>query len=317
MKTGATICGKHSSYTITNKIGQGGLGVVFKAVNTLDGTTVAVKTLKNDIDSALYLSRHIRSFEREQQIGSIVQHPNIVQLLDTGYFGDGQPVTVFEFVQGETLKDIILHNGIIPVVKTKQMMLQVLDALIYLQSVNIVHADLKPQNIMVSGYHAGVYVRLLDFGNSAFTTPAPGYGNDGAYPLMCTVPYCAPEQLNGGQVSIKSDLYAWGQVLLECLTGLPAKSRAEAVLLYNTDACLPEDVRSTSLGALLERVLNKCADHRTGDVHAVKKEFSEIDLSCFANKMHPYRPGIPVNDCDTAPVQDIIGMRNAGAGYYI
>ena len=158
------------NYTLLEKIGEGGYGIVYKAEQGSTGQIVAIKTIKfrDHIESAKKRQQLAR-FERETQLCAELHHPNIVQLLDKGYDDKGSPYAVFEYVSGHTLKTYITEHGNLSASVMASLMGQVLDALVCAHEKGVIHRDLKPHNIMVSQSGSKHYVKILDFGIGAFT----------------------------------------------------------------------------------------------------------------------------------------------------
>lgn len=259
-------------FEITGRLGAGGFGVVFAARQLSTGQAVAIKVM---VDAA-EMDRRSR-FEREMRVIARLQHPNIVRLLDFGCLPDGRLFTVLVFVEGEDLAAWLKRRGPLPADDAVALMRQVLDALHHAHALGIVHRDLKPANIMVVSGGLRPQVMVLDFGIAGVVEGArgPDYVSLTTQSGVIGTPsYMAPEQLKG-QLNPATDLYAWGLVLLECLTGevvVEASSPMEAMAaqLDPTPIPIPPLIAELPLGQLLEQVLDKDADKRLPtalDVH--------------------------------------------------
>ncbi|RJS15982.1 TOMM system kinase/cyclase fusion protein [Corallococcus sp. H22C18031201] len=255
-------------YEVLSKLGEGGYGQVYRARQRATNQEVAVKVLRApQAESAHQVAR----FQREMQLCSQLYHPNIVRLIDSGQSEESVLFTVFEYVPGRTLAEVLTDDGALPPWEAAHLMLQVLDALGCAHNQGVVHRDLKPQNIMVT--HTGVRrnALVLDFGLGTLV------GGPKAEELarltrtrevLGTPAYAAPEQLRGEPATAASDLYAWGLIFLECLTGrrvIDGGTLQE--VLYKQLG--PEPIRVPSwleghrLGWLLRRVTSKDVDARS------------------------------------------------------
>lgn len=281
-----------SNYEILEKIGEGGYGVVFKAIQQSTGQTVAVKIMsaKENLQQKKQLTDR---FERETQLCAQINHPNIVKLIDKGFTEDNAPFAVFEYVEGITLKDLIIQNNGLSPLLTAELMLQILDALTCIHALGIIHRDLKPSNIMVAQYGTAQYIKILDFGIGAFSKEFQV--ND--YKTLTltketlgTPSYSAPEQLRGEPATAKSDIYSWGLILLECLIGTPfiqGRTLAEIFKqqLDPTPLTLPSQILGHSLGDLLLRVLEKDHSKRIDNTPLVIQEYKTVNFNTIAGKI--------------------------------
>ena len=217
-------------YEITVPLGSGGMGEVYKATDTRLGRTVAIKVLPADV--AADEGRKIR-FEREAQAVAALNHPHICVLHDIGRHpstGSGQiDFLVLEYLQGETLAPR-LEEGPIPLDQALRYAMQVADALDKAHRGGVVHRDLKPGNVMLT--KSGV--KLLDFGLAKLRDASPAgvvsqsvaatmnAGLTGEGTILGTLQYIAPEQLEGRDAEARADIFAFGTLLYEMLTGKKA-----------------------------------------------------------------------------------------------
>ncbi|MEL6534809.1 MAG: TOMM system kinase/cyclase fusion protein [Bacteroidota bacterium] len=282
------------NYHLLEPIGEGGYGTVFKAQQLRTGRQVAIKRLKarEDIDASTK-TKQIARFERETQLVAELHHPHIVQLLDKGFDEQELPFAVFEFVEGKTLKNYLLDHGSLSAAAMAPLMSQLLDALVTAHEAGIVHRDLKPQNIMVTQTGAKPYVKILDFGIAAFTQEyrtADYRTLTFTKDVVGTPTYSAPEQLRGESPTPKSDLYAWGLILLECLTGVPIMEGESIGQVFQkqlapTPVPLPPALLDHPLGLLMRRVLEKNPRNRVADTQGLLQDFEAINFNTLSGAL--------------------------------
>jgi hypothetical protein len=206
-------------YTLVQVLARGGMGEVYLAEDRETGKKVALKTLALTLaDNPSWVSR----FSLESRIP---QHPNIVSILDTGIAhgtrGQAVPFYVMEFIGGQTLADILASEERLSLMKVRDLLVPVLDALECLGAGGIVHRDIKPANILIDT--DGV-PKLMDFGIAVhFKDGQNERTADSASTLILGTPhFMSPEQLMGKAAGLQSDLYSFGVILFEALTGQPA-----------------------------------------------------------------------------------------------
>jgi Tol biopolymer transport system component/predicted Ser/Thr protein kinase len=210
-------------YEIVARIGAGGMGEVYKATDTRLGRTVAIKVLPAHVAADPALRARL---EREAKAISSLNHPHICTLYDVGH-QDGTDFLVMEYLEGDTLATR-LARGPLPLAQALQTGIEIADALDKAHRKGIVHRDLKPGNIMLTGSGA----KLLDFGLAKLQSPAaaPEVSGaptvtsplTGAGSIVGTFQYMAPEQLEGREADPRSDIFAFGAVLYEMVTGTRA-----------------------------------------------------------------------------------------------
>ncbi|HEY6119559.1 MAG TPA: protein kinase [Pyrinomonadaceae bacterium] len=213
-----------SHYRIKEKIGEGGMGVVYLAEDTHLARDVAIKFL------ALANDSHYRSrFLREARAISTLSHPNIAIIHDYGETNDGQPFIVMEYIKGQTLSELLLQSAL-TITRAVEIIEAVTEALGAAHKRGIIHRDVKPSNVVVNELGQ---VKVLDFGlakqmfESAAHDVSPNANTllgarTGSNVVVGTPMYLSPEQATGGNVDARSDLFALGTLLYECLTGKPA-----------------------------------------------------------------------------------------------
>jgi len=224
-----------SHYRILEKIGQGGMGVVYIAEDILLGRRVAVKSLTVDLVPG---KQHYRArFLREARSASKLSHPHIASIYDYGETEDGRPFIVMELVEGKTLSDL-LHDSTMTLTRAVEIIRDVAGALAEAHHHGIVHRDIKPSNVAIN---ERAEVKVLDFG----LAKQIDRGGDVAPPdpeiqkllntqtregvVVGTPMYLSPEQALGAQVDERSDLFSLGTLLYECIAGKPAFSGSSPV----------------------------------------------------------------------------------------
>jgi TolB-like protein/tetratricopeptide (TPR) repeat protein len=254
-----------SHYRILEKVGAGGMGVVYKAQDLKLGRLVAIKILPEDLslDTAA-----VQRFQFEARAASALNHPHICTIHEIDEH-EGKHFIVMELLEGETLKARIrgqpLDNASIVA-----FAMQMADALEAAHAKNILHRDLKPTNIHLT---ASGQVKLLDFGLAKLARPQPA--NDASAPptvtqsitaphtILGTLPYMSPEQVLGRDVDPRSDLFSLGVVLYEMSTGrLPFESRTAAELIVKIAQEEPSSMESLNprISAGLARIIRKCLE---------------------------------------------------------
>ncbi|BBP04970.1 hypothetical protein TPL01_26010 [Sulfuriferula plumbiphila] len=201
---------KLGRYEILSELGQGAMGIVYKAIDPLIDRTVAIKTIKLDL-SRDELANFEERFYREAKSAGRLNHPNIVTIYDVGKT-DHIAYMAMEFLEGQLLKEVLDVHTALSIDKIADIAAQVADGLAYAHENGIVHRDIKPANIMLV---RGAVVKITDFGIAQMPT--------GSRTLAGTVlgspRYMAPEQVVGKAVDGRSDLFSLGVVLYEMLTG--------------------------------------------------------------------------------------------------
>jgi len=278
--TGQTV----GHYVILERLGEGGMGVVYRAKDTRLGRLAALKMMRPEsmLDA---LSR--KRFVQEARAASALNHPNILTIYDIDTEA-GVDYIAMEYVEGETLADV-LASGPLPIERALSVVAQVTDALAAAHASGIVHRDLKPSNIMLV---AGDRVKVVDFGLAKLTeTAVPGEtvgpGERASEPLtetgvvVGTVPYMSPEQIEGRPIDARSDLFSLGAVLYEMLAGRrpfggeTGLSTLASILLEEPDpiAGVPSDVA---------RLVGRCLRKEPGDRFQCAEELDVAVQACLA-----------------------------------
>ncbi len=275
------------AYTLFEKIGEGGFGRVFRAKQLNTGQLVAIKFMSLDsLFDAATKKRYIERFERETQLCSRLQHPNIVRLLDKGQCNE-LFYAVFEYVEGQTLKQRLAESGPLAPSAAAQIMTQVLDALSHAHEQGVIHRDIKPANIMLSKAGTKTHAKVLDFGIGTLALEARQLDHKTitlTRETLGTPAYSAPEQLRGEPPTPKTDIYVWGLVFIESLTAQPAISGSSLAAIFHkqlnqSNVPIPAALAGHPVATLLRRVLHKQADERAASAAEVYHELSQLNFS--------------------------------------
>ncbi len=260
------------NYKIEEKLGEGGMGAVYKGVDTMLDREVAIKALKPELASQTSV---VERFRTEAVTLAKLNHPNIATLYSMFRQGD-ELYMVLEFVRGETLDSIIQKRGALPAEEAIPVFCQVLDGIDHAHELGIVHRDIKPANMMLT--EKGT-LKVLDFGiarllGSARMTRA---GN-----IIGTLEYMAPEQVRGQETDGRSDLYALGMMLYEVLTGkLPFDTDNEFELMKSQTEFTPRPPReiNPAIPVEVEAAIMKAIEKNPDDRFQTGGEFREVLLS--------------------------------------
>jgi eukaryotic-like serine/threonine-protein kinase len=224
-------------YRVEKLLGSGAMGEVYRAHDPVIDRLVAIKVLRPELVAGSGSEQLLQRFRREARAAGRRFHPNIVAIWDFGD-DDGMPFLVMEYVEGRSLDAIIKSSGLLPMGRGVAIVTQVLSALGFAHKSGIVHRDMKPSNIMVLPNDD---VKVADFGIARIDASDFTIVGD----LLGTPAYMAPEQLSGGLVDHRTDLFAVGVILFEILTGVkPFRGKSITEIISFMETRGPEDIRA-------------------------------------------------------------------------
>ena len=263
-------------YELKDVVGTGGMASVYCAYDTLLERNVALKILhEHHGEDGDFVDR----FRHEARAAAQLSHPGIVTVIDRGE-ADGRQFIVFEYVDGETLKDVVERAGPLPARRVIELGLEIGRAIAFAHQQGLIHRDVKPQNVLIS---TDGRARVTDFG-IARTIDAVGHTESGT--ILGTSHYIAPEQARGEHVDAQSDVYSFGVVLYELLAGdVPyAGENFVTVAMQHVNEPLPSLLERRPdcplrLAALVERMLAKTATDRPASMDDVVEELE----ACLAD----------------------------------
>jgi serine/threonine protein kinase len=260
---GTTLSGR---YRLEARIGAGGMSTVYRALDETLQRQVAIKLLNREVASD---SDQLERFRREARAVAQLSHPHVVGVIDAGE-DESRPYIVFEYVEGETLKERIRRLGRLPIAEAVAYAIEIARALGAAHARHIVHRDVKPQNVLIDEEGSA---KVTDFG-IARTLDEEGLTADGR--VLGTTDYVSPEQALGQPVTGQSDLYSLGVVLYEMLTGeVPFKGENQvAVAMKHVREILPDvQTKRPEVSAALAAVVDTATAKRQEDRYADDVEF--------------------------------------------
>lgn len=268
-------------YELIEKIGDGGMAVVYKAKDRLLNRYVAVKILRPEFTRD---AQFIESFRKESQAAAGLQHPNIVNVYDVGKEGNIYFI-VMELIDGRPLSDIIEENGPLDYRNVIEIGKQVAAALSLAHKNHIIHRDVKPHNIMIT--KDGV-AKLADFGIAKAISSSTIVNKDDGGKVMGSVHYFSPEQARGKYVDEKSDVYSLGIVLYEMLTGevpFDGDNPVEIALMHINEDIKPPSQIIDNVPPALEKIILKATDkYQTNRYENAEVMFEDLNNVDFLSK---------------------------------
>jgi serine/threonine-protein kinase len=244
-------------YTIVEKLGQGGMGAVYRGTQHSVGRGVAIKVVAPSLVADPMI---VKRFLREAKLASRLAHPNAVSVLDFGQTDDGLFFLVMELVEGRTLDEVLDREHVLAPARVVRIGAQICDALEGAHHLQIIHRDLKPANVMLMATGRDL-VKVLDFGLAKSLTPEAGkttMTNAGA--LLGTPAFMPPELVTGEPCDARADLYSLGCVLYLAASGnhpFVAQTVHELIAMHASEPPAPLVGVPTALSSVIHRLLAK------------------------------------------------------------
>lgn len=271
-------------YVIQEQIGLGGMGIVYRGEQPVIGKQVAIKVLRPEVgDQALYVERLLA----EARAVNAIRHRGIIDIFSFDQMPDGRQYFVMEYLEGTPLDTWLSRKGPLPVQEAIRLADELLDALSAAHRAGVIHRDLKPSNIfLVRQPGGGSYVKVLDFGLAKHISSSEARPQQTLHGLIIGTPeYMAPEQVRGDPVSARTDLYSFGIILFQLLTGqLPFQARVPAeYLVHHLEHTPPSPLElrpdlPPALAALVLKLLEKAPEARptADEVRATLQEIADM-----------------------------------------
>ncbi len=263
-------------YEVLGSIGRGGMGSLFLALDPKLDRQIAIKLLRDDDDELR------ERFAREARAAARLRHPNIVTIFDVGEH-DGQPFIAMEYIQGQTLAEVVRGNVPLPLVRKLELMEALCDGLGFAHKSGIIHRDVKPANLMLD---ADGSLKILDFG---IARAAESSSMTQAGMLIGTLNYMSPEQVSGQPVDLRSDLFAVGAVFYELVSYKQAfPGGLMAGILNKILSGQPEPLPSIvpeidpQVVRIIERALDKDPAQRYQDLTAMRHDVATARMRLMA-----------------------------------
>jgi eukaryotic-like serine/threonine-protein kinase len=263
-----------AKYEILEEIGHGGMASVYRARDKRLGREVAVKIIHPHLRTSSEVAARFRA---EARAVAKLRHPNIVEVYDVSDADEAEQYLVVELVRGTTLRQLKLRHDKMPPEIAAVIALEVLDALACAHESGVVHRDVKPENVLValprsdlaaqgpSGEMSSPLVKLADFG-IAKLLDAPGMTSTGQ--VMGSPAHMAPEQIEAGEADARSDLFAVGVVLYECMTGHPpfeGNNPAQVLKRVLDGRYAPAGAERPAIGSRWSAIIDRALKHRKED----------------------------------------------------
>ncbi len=283
-----------SEYDLVSTVGSGGMGVVYKAKHKQIDKTMAIKCLHRELAADPI---NVQRFAQEVKAASLLTHPNLVSVYDSGVGSDGTPYLVMDYLDGQSLDDVLQHVGQLSLPRFLTIFLQVTDALQHAHAKGIVHRDLKPSNIMVLNEQKSGedYIKIVDFGiarviqNVSKDGPKVTQTGD----VIGSPNYMSPEQCLGVALDSRSDIYSLGVVMYECLTGKPPFAGDNAIQTIvnhvkdtppSPSSMRPELGIPETLDVLILSCLEKDPTLRPKSIFEIRCELLQLQKDLNANR---------------------------------
>jgi len=285
LEAGSLFAGR---FRIQRLIGSGGMGTVYLAEHEILRRAVALKLLRRYLLADLNV---MGRFQREARAASRIVHPHITQVYDFGHSEDGVPYLVMEYVEGLTLQDAIDHDGAFAIPRALHVMVQVARALAAAHEAEVIHRDLKPNNVVLGTSQGQAdFVKLLDFGLAKIFGPEATASLSTQGMLFGTPEYMSPEQIGGTDIDHRVDLYSFGILAFELLAGrVPFDGTPVEIMAAHLerDAPAPSVAGSradipAAADELVQRCLAKRPEERPASAAALVREVEALQAATGA-----------------------------------
>ena len=254
-------------YRVEARIGSGGMGEVYRGVDTVLDRTVAIKILLAQFARDVSF---VERFRREAQAAARLNHPNIVGIYDSGADGETQFI-VMEFIEGRTLADFMSAGGRFTPAHAVEVSEKICDALAYAHVAGVIHRDIKPANVMVTRKGE---VKVMDFGIARIVAGPQTAPQTSA--VLGTAAYISPEQAQGQAVDGRSDIYSLGAVLYEMVTGRPpfvGDSPVAVAYKQVNESPMPPSLANAEVSPRLDAVLMRALAKNPANRYQTAEEF--------------------------------------------
>ena len=273
---------RFGQYRLTEKIGGGGMGIVYKAEHLLLKRPCALKLIRTGRGVE---SQFLARFEREVRATAQLTHWNTIQIYDFGQSADGAFYYVMELLQGANLGDLVRRSGPLPPPRIVHLLRQTCGALMEAHASGLVHRDIKPENIFAASI-GGVYdvAKLLDFGVVYETSDLIDVRLTARGTIVGTASYMAPEQVTASPaIGPAADLYSVGAVAYFLLTGRPPfahENSADVMIAHLRDEPVPPSTRVPDIPADLEQIVLRCLAKNPHDRYADSRQLEQALAAC-------------------------------------
>jgi serine/threonine protein kinase len=300
-------------YEFLGVIGSGGMGVVYKAKQTMLDKLVAIKML----NATGFSVQDLRRFQQEARAARDLIHPNLIMIRDFGITDDGQPYMVFDFIEGSTLSEIIKKRGQLEIEFAVDIFIQVAKGLSHAHQRGVLHRDIKPSNIIIS--EGNREVKIVDFGIAKVIDETTTQQLTQTGEVFGTPLYMSPEQGAGKRLDARADLYSMGCVMYEALTAVPplvGESAIYTIIKHQKE--VPATLKEASLGknfpASLEKTVAKLLAKNPDDRYQTAKELTEDLIRTKSSLGLPSDQAVPQAkapgrriDLNISPISALIG----------
>ena len=248
-------------YRVVEHIGSGAMGKVYRAEHVQISKVMAIKLLHPELEQN---PENVTRFHREAEAASRLNHPNTVHVFDFGRTESGSLYLVMEYVHGDDLAKILDHEGALPFGRVAYLCAQVAGSVADAHAAGIIHRDLKPENIVITEDRDGERAKVLDFGLAKLFEGTLEMQITGSGTIVGTPYYMSPEQIQGHELDGRSDVYAMGAIMYECLVGKPpfeAPNHVGILSKHLSEVPLPPSARSPRpVPAEADEIIMRCLE---------------------------------------------------------